>query len=202
MNVSKIEEIYERFKNSQGATAGHLETIRMLAMECDIVVELGVRNGASISALLLGTKEKVYGYDIKDTTKARILEEAARGKFIYKIQNTLDDKCIVPSCNMIFFDSLHTYEQLQMELIKHGNKADKYLLFHDTITFGIQAADGETGRVKEGFERGVFNPKVHGIRLAIDEYMMLRPQWKIKFHHPYCHGLLCLERMEEIKWIT
>lgn len=192
-----MEGIYQYFKTCQSkryATSPHLETLRTLAKECEDIVELGVLRGGSTAAFLLGAAGNVYGYDIKQHPAAIKLQSIADGKFIYTIQDTLANDCKVPECDMIFFDSLHTYRQLQGELIKHGNRAKKYLLFHDTITFGIQGADGETGRVMEGFERGVFNAKVHGIRLAIDEYMMLHPEWKIKWHHPHSHGLLCLEK--------
>jgi len=40
----------------------------------------------------------------------------------------------------------------------------------------------------------VHDKDTHGIRLAIDEFMVCNPEWKIKFHFPYGHGLLCLEK--------
>jgi hypothetical protein len=50
------------------------------------------------------------------------------------------------SCDMMFFDTLHTYEQLSLELQMHARKATRYLGFHDTHTCWHQDKTGSNPR--------------------------------------------------------
>jgi hypothetical protein len=134
----------------------------------------------------------VYSFDLKtNPVIQRLQAECPEWKF--QQGDTLSG-LEIPTCDLIFFDSLHTFTQLKRELALYGQKSLKYLVFHDTITFGIQAADGETGQYKDGWVRGKFYPEVHGIRLAIDEFQIEHPEWKIIYHSPESHGLLVLQR--------
>ena len=70
------------------------------------------------------------------------------------------------------------YDQLKKELELHGNKAKKYLAFHDTVTFGTR---GESSGHK-------------GLMPAIEGFLQDNPQWAIKHHYKNNNGLLVLER--------
>ena len=87
---------------------------------------------------------------------------------------------------MLFIDSLHTYQQCAGELRRHGAGVRKFLVFHDTMTFGSVGAFGETGKP---------DPHVIGIRPAIDHWMSHFHDWVIKDHWTNSHGLLVLERV-------
>jgi len=52
--------------------------------------------------------------------------------------------------DMLFIDTLHTYEQVLGELERHHQKVKKYILFHDTITFGKVNEDGSYVNGKNG----------------------------------------------------
>jgi len=80
---------------------------------------------------------------------------------------------------MIFIDTLHTYEQLKQELKLHGNKAQKYIAFHDTHTFGL---------------RGEIDNDNKGLLSAIIEFMMENPHWKFYKYKTNNNGLTILKR--------
>jgi len=188
----RAERWFRRWQTEYiSGTSGCLKRLRALASECDDVVEFGVKKGVTSIALLLGARGTVYSYDIVTNKSVRFIQKFMGKKWRFMLQSSL--RANIPECDMIFFDSLHTYTQLRRELAKHADKAKKYLVFHDTITFGIQGADGESGEYLPGWEAGVFSPEVHGIRLAIDEFMIYNRRWRIKFHSPHSNGLLCLE---------
>jgi hypothetical protein len=161
----------------------HLPTLRQLASECDTVCEFGVKIARSSIALLLGVKDVLYSWDIQPTPQAVEAAEKAGKKWVY----TIGDSCKsnVQPCDMLFIDSLHTYDQLTAELEHAAHFARKYLVFHDTVTFGESDAIGETGRKKEGTK---------GIMPAIRELMQRDPTWRVKHHYTNNNGLLVLER--------
>jgi hypothetical protein len=76
-------------------------------------------------------------------------------------------------CDMIFFDTEHTYKQLSQELALHGNKSNRYLVFHDTVSY-----------------RDELIP-------AIDEFVKKNPHWDVVDHHMHNNGLLILERLKK-----
>ena len=52
----------------------------------------------------------------------------------YHNANTLDLE-ITPT-DLLFIDTDHSYKQLSAELELHGNKSQKYIICHDTTTYG------------------------------------------------------------------
>ena len=194
MNRELVMRIFKGHLQSEVATAKHLLKLLELAEQCRNIVEFGVNRGASSSAFLLGCRGRLYSWDIKITKQARQLQRAAGSVWRLSDGDILDIRKLPDDVDMIFFDSLHTYRQLTQELT-WGNHSEKYLVFHDTISFGTWGADGEKGRWMEQPKiTADFFPALHGIRLAIDEFMIENPHWKIAYHAPYGHGLLVLER--------
>ena len=73
------------------------------------------------------------------------------------------------------------YNQIKSELALHGNKAKKYLIFHDTTTFG---EIGET----------FIDPNAMGIWSAIEEFMNENKHWVIQEKLENNNGLTILKR--------
>lgn len=162
-----------RKRTSQGITA-HLPRLRMLATGLRVAAELGVRSGASSSALLLGA-DRVIGVDVKETLGARDLEQIAEGRFDYRVTDSRT--VVLPPCDLLFVDSLHTYAQCAAELRAHADRVARYLVFHDTVTYGRCGEDGGPGILR-----------------AIDEHLARDTQWRQRAHYLDSHGLLVLER--------
>lgn len=187
-----LEELYQSHCRSGHASSAHLPRLRALAEGLELAVEFGVKQGATSCAMLLGA-QRVIGIDIRETPQARALEQLAGARWEYRIADSRRTQ--VPPCDLLFFDSHHSYKQLRDELEAHAHKVRRYMVFHDTITFGSIAANGETGKHAWRYETGRSVPLEHlGIRPAIDHYMAQDDSWRVRSHYVDSHGLLILER--------
>lgn len=173
------------------AMTAHLERIRHLATGLPHACEFGVKHGASSAALLMGAA-RVTSYDIEATASARRLEQLAPW-WAYHIADSRTIR--LPECELLLIDSLHTFDQVHTELQLHADRVRRYLVFHDTITFGSIGADGESGSWSWTPVVGASVPLPHlGIRHAIDLLMIRDRAWMIHAAYPDSHGLLVLER--------
>jgi len=115
----------------------HIPTLQRYASECGSIIEMGVRTIVSTWGLLMGKPKKMISIDIKHPAEygANIDEVYSYCKdrginFEFIQASTLD--ITIEETDLLFIDTIHTYEQLSQELNLHGNKAAKYLIFHDT----------------------------------------------------------------------
>jgi predicted O-methyltransferase YrrM len=187
------EHLLNRFCSSRIATAKHLPYLRKLALGCQDIIELGVNRGASSLALSY-CQGTLTSYEYEPNKYTRKIKRLIGPAWKLRLQDTrtvMPDE--VPVHDLLFVDSLHTYEQVVKELKIFAPKTRRFIVFHDTITFAIKGADGETGRRLESSEDD-FEPKTHGIRMAIDEFMIEHPEWRIIRHAGFGHGLLTLEK--------
>ena len=191
MSHADLEAHYAKALAQPSAIQPHLPRLKLFATGCDLAVEFGVKRAASSSALLLGAK-RVISYDIVPTEEARRLQRAVT-RWEYRI---VDSRYApVVDCDLLFVDSLHTYEQCHAELERHADAVARLLLFHDTITFGSVGAQGESGQHRWIYTPGQAVPQdALGIRPAIDQLMMRDSSWHIRAHYTDSHGLLVLER--------
>lgn len=162
----------------------HLPTLKKYAEECDHITEMGVRWVVSTFAFMAGLPKKLISYDIDPLEnwgfKTEELVELAKENgidFQFKIANTLDLE--IEETDLLFLDTDHTYHQLKGELSLHGNKARKYIIFHDTTTFEFKGMNGDT----------------IGLWPAIGEFMSENNHWVIceRFHNN--NGLTILKRI-------
>ncbi len=141
-----IDEIFELKCNDNSDVCQHMETLKRYTEECESVVELGVRSIVTTWAFIAGKPKTLISVDIQhpsyykdyDQTgcNLELVEQLAKEqgtdfKFIQADSRKVD----LPKCDLMFFDTLHTYHQLTDELKKHGNNVNKYLIFHDTETY-------------------------------------------------------------------
>lgn len=155
----------------------HLPTLRDLASECDTVVEMGVRTCVSTWAFIegMGKGTTLISIDIKYPSKygsdLTPVEKACKSKGItfkfYEADTLVID---IPEVDMLFIDTLHTYKQLKGELARHGNKAKKYLVFHDTVSCEKE------------------------LMPAINEFLKENNNWKIKEHYTFNNGVMVIKR--------
>jgi hypothetical protein len=177
-DVFEVE--YQRAKKTPSDINQNLPVLYELAKECKTIVEMGVRTGVS-TRVFLNTDASLISIDIKkNTTVEKLFALAeAKGKLCqYLIGDVL--KIEIPETDLLFIDTLHIYEQLIQELTLHGNKAKKYLIFHDTHTFGLS---GENGIDKKG------------LMTAIIEFIIANPHWHFYIHKTNNNGLTVLKRL-------
>lgn len=172
-------------------TVLHLPVLQYFASLCDHVTEFGTRDGHSTLAFLAGVGDKsaasvgkghVVSYDIDRTTiVGRLQNMTLPCSWTFHQKSTLD--VVIENTDMIFFDTLHTYEHLSKELKLHGRKARKFLAFHDTHTCGVHDLSGA-------------NPSAIGIMPAILEFLLEHHgKYKKVYETKWNNGLLILERI-------
>ena len=154
----------------------HLCTLRDLANQCESVTEFGMREGNSTIAFLASTTKKVISYDIQDYQFGHELGVSFPGRFTFICQDTAKKFNIAPT-DMLFIDTLHTYDQVKQELLK-ACQVRKFIAFHDTVLFG---KDGEQGQ--------------EGINRAIEEFMADNKEWEIMADYKNNNGLLVLKHV-------
>jgi len=171
--LKEFSSRYEECCNSPSDINQHLKTLYELGLEVNHITEMGVRTGVSTSAFLnlavnhYKTLVCIDHIEDKNVTvlfnKAKILGRAVS----YLIDSTLSIE--IEPTDLLFIDTLHTYNQLKAELNLHANKARRYIVLHDTVTFP-------------------------DLNLAINEFLINNKDWAIKQVYTHNNGLTVLKR--------
>lgn len=160
----------------------HMPVLTALCSGKD-VVELGVRYGVSTLGILVGQPKSLISVDIVRYETIDYIEELARQNDLPWSFIEADDLTInIPECDVLFIDTLHTYEQLSQELTLHGNKAKEYIVFHDIVSFG-------------GTDEVDTDTEQKGLLPAIHEFLENNSQWTSHAYWFNCNGLLLLKRI-------
>lgn len=186
-----IEEEYTRFCNTYSDINEHLPRLYELGMECESITEFGTRRGASTRAFLRSSANKIRAYDIQLFEHVETLFVHARnaGKDAQYIKgNTLEIE--IEECDLLFIDTWHANKQLAAELARHGNRAKKYIAFHDTHTYAVrdEKIDWQNYKDKHAIPG-------EGLLPAIIEFLIQNRHWRFKEHRTNNNGLTILERV-------
>lgn len=159
----------------------HLPVLREYAGHCTSVTELGVRTIVSLWAWLDAKVPKITAYDLYTHSPER-LEQAKQYALEHGLQFAFHEADVLQVelelVDCLFIDTLHTFEQLSKELALHGNKAKKYLIFHDTTLFGERSEDDT----------------YPGLNAAIAEFLLDNDHWEIDRIYTNNNGLTILKR--------
>lgn len=147
------ERLYETTLEQRSDISEHMPLLRLLASRCKHVTEFGMRwaRGSTL-AFLAGQPETFISWDLdpKNVTApqvADLCQLAGRTSFQPRTGDTL--KITIEPTELLFIDTLHTGKQLLTELERHCDpkerRVSKYLVFHDTVTFGLVGEDGKPG---------------------------------------------------------
>lgn len=184
-----IDELFDLYCKLPSDINKHLPKLRELASQVDHVTEFGIRGGKSTAALLAGRPKKLVSYDIDPhavefSFALRHLKHPpveGRGPTVFQPRCGDTREVLIETTDLLFIDSLHTFEQLRAELKRHGNKASTYLVFHDTApdAFGYKGEDGSEP----------------GLRAAIRWFQeQSAPRWQLVYDSHENNGLLVLQR--------
>jgi len=143
--MSKIDYFYEKRCAENSDICQHLPTLKEFASRCEVVVELGVRSIVSTWAFLAGRPNSLISVDIQHPnfylnydsicTLDDVIMAARAESVDFQFIKGSSLEVEIPECDLIFFDTLHTYEQLSQELKLHASKCRKYMIFHDTVSY-------------------------------------------------------------------
>lgn len=176
----------------------HLYTLRKYSSMCNTVTEMGTRFAISTLALIIGSPNgKVTSIDLnyhfyepyEEETKRFADECGTNYEFI--IGDVL--KMDIENTDMLFIDTLHTYNQLSKELRRHESKVNKWIILHDTVTYGQ--------RDEIFYTNGTISDEVineskikSGLYTALLDFLDENKNWKIKDHYENNNGLTIIER--------
>ncbi len=175
---------YVRVCNTHSDINENLPILFELSKECNHVTEMGVRSGVSTRAFL-NSDVILRSYDIVlDDNVISLFERAKKiGKDVtYTQADVLNIE--IEQTDLLFIDTLHGYTQLKQELNIHAKKSKKYIVFHDTQTFGTVAEPLANEHL--------------GLLPAIIEFMIENPEWKFKIHKTNNNGLTVLEKVNGV----
>lgn len=170
------------FNGDCGAFHQHMPVLKLLCAGKS-VVELGVRYGASTLAILAARPKSLFSVDIDRKETIDYLEELSREENIpFHFMQADDLRIEIPVCDVLFIDSLHTYEQLDCELRMHAGKACEYIIGHDLVSFG------ETDEAYTGLQ-------YTGLIPALEQFLERSPEWHSAGYWFNCNGLWILRRV-------
>jgi hypothetical protein len=127
----------------------HLPILYKYSLECNSIMELGVRGCISSWAFSYGLLNNRSGNKLflNDLTECNISELLYHTQYLdIKINyEWIDDLklSIVENYDLTFIDTWHVYGQLKRELEKYSKITNKYIIMHDTT---VDAIYGETLR--------------------------------------------------------
>lgn len=153
----------------------HMLTLQKYAKRCSTIVEFGTRGIVSTWAFLSARPEKIICVDIispsyfdgnLEEVYSECLKEGIGFKFILgsSLEVTLD------AVDLLFIDTIHTYEQLSQELKKHSDKVKKYIIMHDVFSCSTEMLP------------------------AIAKFLNEHSEWRIADTFENNNGLMVLER--------
>jgi hypothetical protein len=175
-----LASTFEMLCKTESDINEHLLTLYDYGRRVDHITEFGVRNGRSTVAWQYANPKTLISYDIDYCDiNERLFAETPEDEcpdFRFIQADVL--KIEIEETDLIFFDTLHSYTQLRQELKLHGNKARRYLIFHDLVSYGLRGEDGE----------------IPGIGAAIDEFLLANRHWVGDAMYTNNNGLAILKR--------
>ena len=156
----------------------HLPLLHKLANEVNHVTEFGVRDGQSTRAFLAADCI-LRSYDLYIEQNVKKLFDLATASSLDKqyIQGSSLD-VVIERTDLLFIDTDHNYNQLKKELYLHNSYVSKYIVMHDTTTYG-----------------GPSQGDPIGLLAAVMEFLADYNDWRVKYHTHHNNGLTILERI-------
>jgi SAM-dependent methyltransferase len=171
---ARIEEMYARSLRLPSDIGEHLPYLRQLGSQAETITEFGTRHGLSTIAFLASKPERLCCYDIHLTPEALAISSSSSRVTMHKANVLQID---IDPVDLLFIDTWHTYEQLRQEFRRHATKARKFIVLHDTTSFGTRGEDGG-----------------QGLWPAVEEFLNDHPEWVVERKVEFNNGLTTLRR--------
>jgi cephalosporin hydroxylase len=179
---------FELVKNCETDINEHAETLKRYAQECEHVTEMGIRFGNSTVMFMAAYPKKFVSYDVFKEERVNYLELIAKECGInweLKIMNPSPEDATesqIEETDLLFIDTNHFKQQLELELRLHAPKTRKYIIMHDVETFGSRGAGDDH--------------IADGMNLAIEPFLENhKGVWEVAERFKNNNGLLILKRV-------
>lgn len=201
---TRLEQKFQQLCNIPSDIHEHLPTLARYASECEHVTEAGVRYVVSTFALMMGRPRRLVSIDIvhpnkmyggpeniiKGKDEFALAQECARENgidFEFILGDTL--QLHIEPTDLLFLDTLHQYNQLRQELARHHVNVRKYIILHDTYSFGHRDEGQDPMNLHDG--------KPKGLQQAIREFLRDHgDDWCIYREFRNNNGLTIFKRVE------
>jgi len=160
----RIDDIYAQKCAEPSDINEHLPVLKDYASRCKTVTEFGVRSVVSTWALIAGRPDTVTSFDLTspgDEVIQHVWEVAHEAHVDFSFYQADVLTAHVYPTDLLFIDTYHVYTQLKTELNRFANGVRKWIIMHDTETFG---------------EKGEANEE-NGLNYAIREFLEANPIW-------------------------
>lgn len=189
--IRTVQEIFRRNCEHAGNINDHLPLLHWLSTESEGVTEFGVDKGVAASALIAGQELRksnmqngwYRGYDVNKLCgnylkrfKNCLVRSDIEIEFVNKSTTTIQP---IEPTDLLLIDTEHNEDTIRKELMLHAVSVRKWIVLHDTVTFG------EEGENKSGF----------GILFGIED--LLTDDWQLKYDSPRNNGLAVFERVKK-----
>jgi hypothetical protein len=174
------KSIFKQAVSNSSDLSEHLWFLYRIASLVNHITDLqsGGR-GNSSSAFIYAKPRRLITYDLAPACNIELLEKAATGVGVEVLFFKQDVLTInIEPTDLLFIDTWHVEEQMREELARHADKVRKYIVMHDTETFG---EIGET-------------PGHRGIWPAVSAFIRSNPEWELLQHFSNNNGLTVLAR--------
>lgn len=192
-NSKTVHEYYVECCTFANDINEHLPTLKKYSEYCDHVTEMGVRTVVSTFSLILGNPSRMISIDIRhpcdfnSCDRLNSVKQYAQQNNInydFLLGNTLD--LTIEKTDLLFIDTLHTYDQLISELKLHSDNVNKFIILHDTTTYSF------TDEKLHGYIPSKTNKQ--GLWSAVEDFLLFSDKWNIKEKFVNNNGLTILER--------
>lgn len=190
--MDSVNYNFELLKSTPSDINEHLETLKKYSEECETIVEMGVRWIVSTWAFLAANPKKLTSLDLYHPSifggdLQSVIEAAKLRSINYEFVESDSLLYDLTDCDLLFIDTIHNYSQLRKELFRHHSKVKKYIIFHDTNTFGFKDEYYDESEVETNLPKGLVP--------AIDEFLFKNPQWTLFERKPNNNGLTVIKRL-------
>lgn len=191
--MSMIDDNYERVCKTAGDIQFHLPKIKEIATGCNHITEFGVRSVISTWVLLSARPKVMVSYDIVDCNVEDVTIAAIHENIEYTFIKANTCEVNIENTELLFIDTDHTYKQLKTELTLHGHKVNKYIIMHDTFTYGLKDNPPWSSNSPRVSYKNM-TPNAVGLQEAICEFLRENNEWGILYETQINNGLTILRK--------
>lgn len=161
----------------------HIPKLAELASQVSHVTEFTERRESTIG-LMGGKPEKLVSYNTE--AEDLVLANAVKIHPWMLVQNKrVQEVPEIEDTDLLFLDSASTYAGLMQEFQKYAKNVKRWIVMHDTISYGMSGSDGGPGKIQ-----------------AIREFLKANRDWFVYWHTDNQYGLSVLGRLPQDKPAT
>jgi hypothetical protein len=174
-----LARLYRQAAEEPSDIHGHVPKLRELASQCAHVTELGTRYGVSTTALLAGQPRTLRCYDPYRDPMVDVLKHR-QGRCAFSFEQASSLAVEIEPTDLLFIDTVNTADHLWQELTRHAGKVRRWIVLHDTTTFG-EIGEGGAG----------------GVLFAVRRFLREHREWRVIYSVEHDNGLMVLSREPE-----